>query len=193
MQSTHGGGSGGGGGGGEVSRSGLSRIRSAPATWIETLLEDDEEEGLKPNLCLTDLLTGNSTGITSRDSFEFPSPVEQGLYNHQGGFHRQNSSPADFLSSSGDGTDGFFSNFGIPANYDYLSPNVDISPTSKRSREIEAQFSSQLVSLKLDLNFRFNPKKKKRTFVESKTSFHYYLLSSCVHFYGQNAEFRALT
>uniref|UniRef100_A0A1J3HNC5 Transcription factor bHLH80 n=1 Tax=Noccaea caerulescens TaxID=107243 RepID=A0A1J3HNC5_NOCCA len=144
MQSTHGGGSGGGGGGGEVSRSGLSRIRSAPATWIETLLEDDEEEGLKPNLCLTELLTGNSTGITSRDSFEFPSPVEQGLYNHQGGFHRQNSSPADFLSSSGAGTDGFFSNFGIPANYDYLSPNVDISPTSKRSREIEAQFSSQL-------------------------------------------------
>ena len=56
MQSTHisgGSSGGGGGGGGEVSRSGLSRIRSAPATWIETLLEEDEEEGLKPNLCLT--------------------------------------------------------------------------------------------------------------------------------------------
>ncbi|XP_023645823.1 transcription factor bHLH80 isoform X2 [Capsella rubella] len=101
MQSTNvGGGSGDcGGGGGEMSRSGLSRIRSAPATWIETLLEEeDEEEGLKPNLCLTELLTG---------------------------------------------TDGFFSNFGIPANYDYLSPNVDISPT-KRSRDMETQFSSQM-------------------------------------------------
>ncbi|CAE5959289.1 unnamed protein product [Arabidopsis arenosa] len=150
MQSTHisGGssGGGGGGGGGEVSRSGLSRIRSAPATWIETLLEEDEEEGLKPNLCLTELLTGNNSGglITSH---EFPSSVEQGLYNyhhHQGGgFHRQNSSPADFLSGSGVGTDGFFSSFGIPANYDYLSTNVDISPT-KRSRDMEAQFSSQL-------------------------------------------------
>lgn len=154
MQSTHvGDGSGDGGGGGEMSRSGLSRIRSAPATWIETLLEEDEEEGLKPNLCLTELLTGNnnnnnSGGITSRDSFEFPSSVEQGLYsNHQGGgFHRQNSSPADFLSGSGAGSDGFFSNFGIPANYDYLSPNVDISPT-KRSRDMEAQFSSQLVRI----------------------------------------------
>ncbi|KAL1202334.1 Transcription factor bHLH80 [Cardamine amara subsp. amara] len=146
MQSSHvgggsSGGSSGGGGGGELSRSGLARIRSAPATWIETLLEEeDEEEGLKPNLCLTELLTGNSTGITSRDSFEFPSPVE---YNHQTGFHRQNSSPADFLSGSGAGTDGFFSNFGIPANYDYLSPNVDISPT-KRSSDMETQFSSQL-------------------------------------------------
>ncbi|EOA36180.1 hypothetical protein CARUB_v10010050mg [Capsella rubella] len=153
MQSTNvGGGSGDcGGGGGEMSRSGLSRIRSAPATWIETLLEEeDEEEGLKPNLCLTELLTGNnnnsSVGITSRDSFEFRTSAEQGLYSnsHQGGgFHRQNSSPADFLSGSGPGTDGFFSNFGIPANYDYLSPNVDISPT-KRSRDMETQFSSQM-------------------------------------------------
>ncbi|KFK27804.1 hypothetical protein AALP_AA8G431300 [Arabis alpina] len=132
MQSTHVGGNSGGGGG-----SGLARIRSAPANWIETLLEDDEEDALKPNLCLTELLTGNSGEITSRDSFEFPSPVE---YNHQGGFHRQNSSPADFLSGSGAGSDGFFSNFGIPASYDY----VDMSPVSKRSREMDAHFSSQM-------------------------------------------------
>ncbi|KAG2304436.1 hypothetical protein Bca4012_063474 [Brassica carinata] len=147
MQSTHSGGNDGGeggGGGGEVSRGGLSRIRSAPATWIETLLEDDEEDDLKPNLCLTELLTGNSTGLTSPDTFEFPSSVEQGLYNYQNGFYRQNSSPADFLSGSGVATDGFLSNFGIPANYDYLPPNVNISPASKRSREIEAQFSSQM-------------------------------------------------
>ncbi|KAF2593616.1 hypothetical protein F2Q70_00043220 [Brassica cretica] len=124
MQSTHSGG-GEGGGGGDVSRGGLSRIRSAPATWIETLLEDDEEDDLKPNLCLTELLTGNSAGLTSPDTFEFPSSVEQGLYNHQSGFYRQNSSPADFLSGSGAATDGFLSNFGIPANYDYLPPNKE--------------------------------------------------------------------
>lgn len=144
MQSTHDGGD--KGGGGEVSRGGLSRIRSAPATWIETLLQDDEEDDLKPNLCLTELLTGNSSGITSHDSFEFPSAVEQDLYNHQVGFQRQNSSPADFLSGSGAGSDGVFSNFGMPANYDYLPPNVDISPASKRLRE----FSSQLVSFLWD-------------------------------------------
>ncbi|CAA7057227.1 unnamed protein product [Microthlaspi erraticum] len=131
----------GGGGGGQVSRSGLSRIRSAPATWLEALLEEDEEESLKPtNLGLTDLLTGNSADLpTTRGSFEFPIPVEQGLYNQQSGFHRQNSTPADFLS----GSDGFIQSFGIPANYDYLSsPNIDVSPGSKRSREMEALFSS---------------------------------------------------
>ncbi|KFK32082.1 hypothetical protein AALP_AA6G197200 [Arabis alpina] len=137
MQSTSVGSSGGGssgGGGGQLSRSGLSRIRSAPATWLETLLEEDEEDSLKPNLGLTELLTGNSSDIpTSRGSFEFPIPVEQGLY-QQGGFHRQNSTPADFLS----GADGFIPNYGIPANYEYM----DVSPGSKRSREMEALFSS---------------------------------------------------
>ncbi|XP_018487262.2 LOW QUALITY PROTEIN: transcription factor bHLH80 [Raphanus sativus] len=150
MQSTHDddGGGGKGGGGDEVSRSGLSRIRSAPATWIETLLQDEEEEDdLKPDLCLTELLTGNSSGTTSRDSFEFPAAVEQGLYNHQVGFHRQNSSPADFLSgSAASGSDGFFSNFGIPANYEYVPPNVDISPASKRSREFSSHFKEEQMS-----------------------------------------------
>lgn len=145
MQSTSVGSSGGGDdggdrGGGGLSRSGLSRIRSAPATWLEALLEEDEEESLKPNLGLTDLLTGNSNDLptTSRGSFEFPIAVEQGLY-QQGGFHRQNSTPADFLSGA---SDGFIQSFGIPANYDYLSENIDVSPGSKRSREMEALFSS---------------------------------------------------
>ncbi|CAN6999070.1 hypothetical protein IGI04_019603 [Brassica rapa subsp. trilocularis] len=145
MQSTDNGG--GKGGGGEVSRGGLSRIRSAPANWIETLLQDDEEDDLKPDLCLTELLTGNSSGITSRDLFEFPSAVEQGLYTNQGGFHRQNSSPANFLGGSAAGSDGFFSNFGIPANYDYLPPpNDDISPASKRSREFSSQLKEEQMS-----------------------------------------------
>ncbi|ESQ38648.1 hypothetical protein EUTSA_v10028883mg [Eutrema salsugineum] len=138
--SNSGGGGGGGGGGGQVSRSGLSRIRSAPATWLEALLEEDEEESLKPtNLGLTELLTGNSADLpTSRGSFEFPIPVGHGLY-QESGFHRQNSTPADFLS----GSDGFIPSFGIPANYEYLSPNIDVvSPGSKRSREMEALFSS---------------------------------------------------
>ncbi|CAN8246783.1 unnamed protein product [Cochlearia groenlandica] len=146
MQSTSVGSSGGGSSGGEsgqLSRNTLSRIRSAPATWLETLLEEeeeeDEEESLKPNLGLTELLTGNSSDIpTSHGSFDFPVPVDQGLYQH-GGFHRQNSTPADFLSG---GSDGFISSFGIPASYDYLSPSIDVSPGSKRSREMEALFSS---------------------------------------------------
>lgn len=156
------GGGGGGGGGGQVSRSGLSRIRSAPATWLEALLEEDEEESLKPsNLGLTELLTGNSSDLpTSRGSFEFPIPVEQGLY-QQSGFHRQNSTPADFLS----GSDGFIQSFGVPANYDYISPNIDVSPGSKRSREMEALFSSPEFTSQMVKNKSFGSTKNYDSFI----------------------------
>lgn len=117
---------GGGGGGGEHSRSGLARFRSAPATWLEALLEEEEEDPLKPNQCLTQLLSsgggsgGGGGGDPGLTQFE------------QGNFQRQHSSPADLF-------DGYFSNFGIPASYDYLSPNIDVSPSSKRTREDDTQ------------------------------------------------------
>lgn len=136
MQSTTGGAtgsctsaSGGGGGGG----SGLARFRSAPAAWLEALLEDEEEDPLKPNQCLTQLLAGTSA-------------PDQGLFepNPSAAFQRQNSSPAEFLAASGIG-DGFYSNYAINS-----SSSLEISPTSKRAREVEAQnfpakFSPQLV------------------------------------------------
>ncbi|XP_038998297.1 transcription factor bHLH80-like isoform X1 [Hibiscus syriacus] len=131
-----------GGGGGEGSRAGLTRFRSAPATWLEALLEEDEEDALKPNQCLTQLLTGNSSTIpTIRNPLPFPnSPDPAGLF-EPSGFLRQNSSPADFLgNNSAAASDAYFSNFGVAANYDYLSPNMDVSPSSKTASELDTQF-----------------------------------------------------
>ncbi|KAG7025210.1 Transcription factor bHLH80, partial [Cucurbita argyrosperma subsp. argyrosperma] len=136
MQSTTGGAtgsrSGGGGSGG-----GLARFRSAPAAWLEALLEDEEEDLLRPNQCLTQLLAGNSSDLDS--------PADQALFepNPSAGFQRQNSSPAEFLGASGIG-EGFYSSYAINS-----SAALEISPTSKRGREVDAQnfppkFSPQL-------------------------------------------------
>lgn len=148
MQPTAAGSSSSGGGGNELSRGGLARFRSAPATWLEALLEEDEEDPLKPNQCLTQLLTANSGTPATRTSVPFSSSADPGFF-EPAAFPRQNSSPADFL---GIGSDGYFSNFGISANYEYLSPNIDVSLGSKRARGADTQypsakFSSQLVNL----------------------------------------------
>ncbi|KAI5555374.1 hypothetical protein BDE02_19G076200 [Populus trichocarpa] len=131
-----GGGSAGGGGGG-----GIARFRSAPATWIEALLGEEEEDPLKQSQNLTQLLTSNTP--SSRDSVPFnasSAAVEPGLFEPVGGFQRQNSSPTDFLRSSGIGSDqGYFSSYGNASNYEYMTPNMDVSPSDKRAREVELQ------------------------------------------------------
>ncbi|KAJ0025018.1 hypothetical protein Pint_07437 [Pistacia integerrima] len=117
-------GAGGGGGAAELSRGpGLARFRSAPATWLEALLEEEEEDPLKPNQCLTQLLNSGGAADPGLSQLE---PVS---------FQRQSGSPADLF-------DGYFSNFGIPATYGYLSPNIDVSPSSKRPRDENTQQSS---------------------------------------------------
>ncbi|KAG2691285.1 hypothetical protein I3843_08G002700 [Carya illinoinensis] len=149
-------------GGGELSRVRLPRFRSAPATWLEALLEEEEDEEddddpLKPNLTLTQLLaTSNSctpTPTSRQDSATFTSSsVDPGLFDSGSPsvFFRQNSSPAQLLANSGVRPEGYFSNFGIPPNYNYVSHNIDTPPGSKRTREVEAQnltaakFPSQL-------------------------------------------------
>ncbi|XWS24773.1 hypothetical protein CRYUN_Cryun27aG0013000 [Craigia yunnanensis] len=131
----------GGGGGCEVSRGGLARFRSAPATWLEALLEEEEEDPLNPNQCLTQLLTANSPTTTTRNSVPFPNSTDSAGLFEPTGFHRQNSSPADFLgNNSAAASDAYFSNFGVPANYDYLSPTIDVSSSSKRARDLDTQY-----------------------------------------------------
>ncbi|GKV35210.1 hypothetical protein SLEP1_g43512 [Rubroshorea leprosula] len=139
------GGGGGGGGGGELSRGGLTRFRSVPATWLDALFEEDEEDPLKPNQCLTQLLTSPTVTPATRNSGPFAtSAADPGLF-EPSGFQRQNSSPANLIGNS----DGYFSNYGIPSNYEYLSQGVDVSSPNKRSREADTQhpsakFQSQL-------------------------------------------------
>ncbi|XP_062101770.1 transcription factor bHLH80 [Humulus lupulus] len=135
---------GGGGGGGGVSRGGLTRFRSAPATWLEALLEDEEEDQLlKPTQCLTQLLTEHSSPpATATGSVPFGSSEDPCSFaDEASGFLRQNSSPADFLGSSGHVSDGFFSNFAMPASFDMSSStNVNVvSPTGSGKRAIEVE------------------------------------------------------
>ncbi|KAA8538675.1 hypothetical protein F0562_028283 [Nyssa sinensis] len=135
----------GGGGGGELSR-GLARFRSAPATWLETLLESEEEDdSLKPTQCLTQVHPTNSgTPTTGNSASSYVSAADPGLFDASGGasglgFLRQNSSPAELLAQISSGSDGYFSNFGIPANYDYLSSTINVSPSSKQPREVDSE------------------------------------------------------
>ncbi|KAF4354512.1 hypothetical protein CsatB_008909 [Cannabis sativa] len=131
------------GGGGGVSRGGLTRFRSTPANWLEALLEDEEEDQLlKPTQCLTQLLTEHSSPATATGSVPFGhSEHPCSFADEASGFLRQNSSPADFLGTSGHASDGFFSNFEIPASFDLSSSaNLNVaSPTGsgKKAREVE--------------------------------------------------------
>uniref|UniRef100_A0A2P2KGS3 Uncharacterized protein MANES_02G197900 n=1 Tax=Rhizophora mucronata TaxID=61149 RepID=A0A2P2KGS3_RHIMU len=133
-----------GGGGGELGRGGLTRFRSAPATWLEELLEGEEEDPLKPSQNLTQLLVSNAPS-----SINPVLPAEPGLF-EPAGFQRQSSSPADFLGNSGlGGNDGCFSSSGMPSNYEYVSQFMDASPTGKTAREVELQHSSAKPSIQL--------------------------------------------
>ncbi|KAK4490042.1 hypothetical protein RD792_000696 [Penstemon davidsonii] len=123
MQSASGGGGtefsrrGGGGGGG------LVRYRSAPATWLEALLESEDEQ---VDVVL-ELPKPPPPNTDSDLEFLESSAGGGGLSN----FLRQNSSPAEFLSLLNN-SDGYFSSLGIPADFDYVSP-----PLTKRAREAE--------------------------------------------------------
>ncbi|KAL9683031.1 hypothetical protein QQ045_014844 [Rhodiola kirilowii] len=126
----------GGTGGPGLSRSSgrLARFRSAPVTWLEALLEDDDDEGegvddsleaLKPTESLTQLLSSSSLHPINSSGGGSPLRTSAGFDvagGHLGMFEsstaaaflRQNSSPMDLFTG---GYDGFFANYG----HDYLS------------------------------------------------------------------------
>ncbi|CAM8999651.1 unnamed protein product [Rhodiola kirilowii] len=165
MQPTPGGSSSGGIGGADgpgLSRGGggLARFRSAPATWLEALLEDDDDEGegvedsleaLKPTESLTQLLSSSSShpinssggGSQLRTSAGFDvAGGDLGIFESSSAaaFLRQNSSPADLFAG---GYDGFFANYG----QDYLStppPAGSKRPTEAISHHQSTRFSAQL-------------------------------------------------
>lgn len=114
----------------ELNRSdgGLARFRSAPATWLEALLESEDEklpevvvDAPKPPL-------PNASAPASASDLEFLESTGGGGFSS---FLRMNSSPAEFLSLLNN-SEAYYSNLGIPANYDYAS-----GTTAKRPREAE--------------------------------------------------------
>ena len=135
--------------GGEVNR--LARFRSAPATWLDTLLEEEEgeeedDDSLKPTQSLTQLLAGS--GGPAGGSGGYIPASDPSMFDGAGaqGFLRQSSLPTEFLSQI-NSSEGYFSSFGIPAGFDYAaSPAVDGSPTGKRARELESRSSSRKFS-----------------------------------------------
>ncbi|CDP10678.1 unnamed protein product [Coffea canephora] len=148
---------GGGGGGG-----GLARFRSAPATWLEALLENDDDNDVvldppvlasssnKPPLHPPASSPVQSTQQQQSSAASSRYAADLGMLDTVGsgggglsGLLRQNSSPAELLS------DGYFSNFGIPANYDnFLMSSLDVSSESpsKRPREADSNNPSPKAS-----------------------------------------------
>lgn len=111
---------------------GLARFRSAPATWLEALLESEEEPEddeakesiFHPSAAQPAPATApyfSPPENTNKPGFLDPEVLRSSP------FLRQNSSPAEFLGPAG-GADAYFSSFGVPANYDSLS-------STKRPRE----------------------------------------------------------
>ncbi|GAB2291169.1 hypothetical protein Dimus_025428 [Dionaea muscipula] len=170
-----------GGGGGAGGVGGLARFRSAPASWLEAFLDD--EDPLKPSKAhggLTQLLTaGTSTSTNTQttaatnttsssnsnthaaisSSYNIPS-ADPGFLDLSGGihhtnnlsFHRQNSSPADFPSNH---VDGYFSSFGVPASYDYLgssSPDASASASASSDKRLREPDSVFISHLKGEQN-----------------------------------------
>ncbi|KAJ9559901.1 hypothetical protein OSB04_005061 [Centaurea solstitialis] len=136
MQPTGGGGGGGGGSGG------LARFQSAPATWLEQLLESDEDviiDPPKPPLLPHHHSVANPSSAIDATGFVDPS---SGAGGGSGGFLRQNSSPADFLSQI-HGSEGHFSSYGIPpvkASYD----DYRISTRDVGLEESQVKFTTQM-------------------------------------------------
>ncbi|KAF7824999.1 transcription factor bHLH80-like isoform X2 [Senna tora] len=128
MQPTSAGSSGGGGGDG----GGLGRFRSTPATWLDALLkEEDEEDPLDTTQCFTQLLATGTDNNLSRNTASFDSPPGGGGFDagsSSTGFFRQHSSPAGFFGNSVLPSEaGYFSKYGIQSNYDIVSQDVDVS------------------------------------------------------------------
>lgn len=111
-----------GGGGG-----GLARYRSAPATWLEALLEDEEQPLSDAVLDIPRPPPPPNASVADVDLDLLEPSGGAGFSN----FLRMNSSPAEFLSLL-NSSEGFFSNLGIPADYELVPPT-----SAKRAREAE--------------------------------------------------------
>ncbi|KAK9713701.1 hypothetical protein RND81_06G045700 [Saponaria officinalis] len=163
----------------DPTRPGLSRFRSAPATWLDALLEDDDPLKPEPDTnhphhhhgTLTQLLTSSGpdpspTTSASGQTANFiqPTTPDPGFYGGGGtlpptsaAFQRMNSSPADFMGAN---IDGYFPSFGIPANsYDFIpsssggssggGSSVDVSPTVGQRRG-ELTTANSLVEMEME-------------------------------------------
>ncbi|XP_060216891.1 transcription factor bHLH80-like isoform X1 [Lycium barbarum] len=122
-----------------MQRGGLSRYRSAPATWLEALLESEPETE-------TELVLNPSSPIfhspnkppphpSTTEQLPDIKPVTGGDLGGGSSFLRQNSSPAEFLAHIS--SDAYLSSYGIPSSLEFLSS----SHPTKRPREADSDTS----------------------------------------------------
>ncbi|KAJ8560196.1 hypothetical protein K7X08_004254 [Anisodus acutangulus] len=140
---------------------GLYRYRSAPATWLEALLESETETDVVLNPSSPILHTSNKPPPHPSTQLQLPElkpetsggPTrftgDSGLFESGGSsnFLRQNSSPAEFLAHII--SDGYFSSYGIPTSLEFLSSSVDVSQSTKRPREGDSESSPRKLSAHL--------------------------------------------
>ncbi|XP_043711950.1 transcription factor bHLH80 [Telopea speciosissima] len=134
-----GGGGGGGGGAGGFETTRLSRFRSAPAPWFDSLLQDDEL--IPQTQCLSQAPVNSSSTPSFRNSENYssaesdPNFFQTSMAAPSHSFFRQNSSPAEFFSqlnsSSGLGGDEFVSSF--MGSHEF--PPLPDFTSNKRGRE----------------------------------------------------------
>ncbi|KAL9245474.1 hypothetical protein vseg_019121 [Gypsophila vaccaria] len=154
----------------DPTRPGLARFRSAPATWLDALLDDDlhadplKHEPDTNNLgSLTQLLTSpdpNPASSGRAASFIQPTTPDSAFYAAGSGgapsaFQRMNSSPAEFM---GGNIDGYFSSFGIPSSsYDFAAAaggsggggsSGEVSPAVGQRRELTT--ANSLVEMEME-------------------------------------------
>ncbi|XP_047323168.1 transcription factor bHLH80 [Impatiens glandulifera] len=116
---------------------GLARFRSAPTTFLESLLDSDEED-----LELLNPTTSQTFTQLLNFRADHPLPLFDSIGTASGmDFLRQSSSPAEFLANMSSASGNFFSELGIPsANYNNVSSSSPMSlpPSCKRPRDADA-------------------------------------------------------
>ncbi|KAJ8557816.1 hypothetical protein K7X08_004582 [Anisodus acutangulus] len=131
---------------------GLSRYRSAPATWLEALLESETETDVVLNPSSSPILhTPNKPPLPHQHlpDLKPATGCDLGMFESGGGsnFLRQNSSPAEFLAHIS--SDGYFSSCGIRTSLEFLSSSIDISQPIKRARDSDSDSSPRKLSAHL--------------------------------------------
>ncbi|PIA28041.1 hypothetical protein AQUCO_07300015v1 [Aquilegia coerulea] len=121
---------------GSGSGSGLARFKSAPVSWFDSLLQEDDEVlplQLPQTQCVSQAPNLRNSNIYDPTN----------LFDTSSTFTRNNSSPPELLANLTSPSPNLASDDGVASNYDILS-FLDIPTTGKLERESDSSHESQL-------------------------------------------------
>ncbi|KAF5206198.1 Transcription factor bhlh [Thalictrum thalictroides] len=125
-----------GNGSGGGSGSGLARFKSAPVSWFDSLLQEDDE--VIPVEIPHSQSDSQAPNLRNSNIYD---PTN--LFDTSSSFTRNNSSPPELLTNLTLPSPNFASDDGVASNYDILS-FLDIPITGKSERESDSAQESQL-------------------------------------------------